>query len=177
VDEEKTATQEASEVAEERKVIEQEDPAAERDAARREMDALLSKLKYAQAEVENVRKRAAREAEVVVRFAHESLLLRLLPILDELDAADSTLADPVGKGVRMIHGNLRKALADVGLQEIPAVGQRFDPYVHECVERVPEDGVPDDTVTSIVRKGYRLHDRILRPAQVIVVKNGGEASG
>lgn len=153
------------------------DAVAELEAARRESQELLSKLKYAQAELENVRKRAAKDTESLARLAQEALLLRLLPVLDEIDAADTNLPEELGRGVRMVHDNLRKAFADAGLQEILAVGLPFDPYVHECVERVPLDGTPDDTVTAVVRKGYRLHDRILRPAQVIVVKNGGEASG
>lgn len=155
-------------------------PEAPRDEdaeLRRENEELLSKLKYVQAEFENYRKRAERDAEALVKFAHEVLLSRLLPVLDELDSAVASLGGKAADGVRMVRDNLVKALKDAGLQEIPAQGLAFDPYVMDCVQQVPVSGSKDGVVTEIVRKGYRLHDRILRPAQVIVVRNGGETNG
>ena len=155
----------------------QERPEVAEAEFRREKEALLTKLKYVQAEFENYRKRAERDAEMVVRFAHEALLARLLPVLDEMDAAVAGLDGREGDGVRMVRDNLVKALQDAGLQEIPALGLDFDPYVMDCVEQVPDSGAKDGIVKEIVRKGYRLHDRVLRPAQVIVVRNGGETNG
>ncbi len=140
----------------------------------RENEELLTKLKYLQAEFENYRKRAERDADVVVRFAHEALVARLLPVLDEMDAAMEGLAGKPGAGVRMVRDNFLKALQEAGLQEIPAAGLSFDPYVMDCVQRVPNPTAKDGVVKEVVRKGYRLHDRILRPVQVIVVNNGGE---
>ena len=92
---------------------------------RRENDELLTKLKYLQAEFENYRKRAERDAEVIMKFAQEGLLARLLPALDEMDAAVATLKAEAGDGIRMVRDNLVKALGEVGLQEIPALGQSF----------------------------------------------------
>jgi molecular chaperone GrpE len=112
-----------------------------------------------------------------VKFAHEALLVRLLPVLDEFDAAAEGVEGEAGQGVRMIRDNLLKALADVGLEAIPALGLPFDPYVHECVEQVADEASEDGAVKGLVRKGYRLHDRVLRPAQVIVVNNGGASHG
>jgi len=146
----------------------------ELEAARKEKAELFQKLQYLQADFENFRKRTAREAETLVKFAHEALVARLLPVLDDFDAALANVTGDAAKGIRMVHDNLVKALKEAGLQEIPAQGQVFDPYLHECVQQVPDAGLPDGTVREVVRKGYRLQDRVLRPAQVIVVKNGGE---
>src|SRR2546430_16350302 len=94
---------------------------------RRQNEDLLTKLKYLQAEFENYRKRVDRDAEMVVKFAHELLLSRLLPVLDEMDAAVVALEGKAGEGVRMGPGNLVKGLRRVGLQEIPAKGRRLRP--------------------------------------------------
>ncbi|MGQ0797863.1 MAG: nucleotide exchange factor GrpE [Methanobacteriota archaeon] len=154
-----------------------QDLQAELDASRRQVEDLLTTLKYLQAEFENYRKRAARDSEALVKFAHEGVLLRLLPILDEFDAAVTAAEGPAGEGIRMVRSNLVKALEEVGLQAIPDVGVPFDPYVHECVEQVADSESKDGIVRQVVRRGYRLHDRILRPAQVVVVNNGGESNG
>jgi len=147
------------------------------EVARRENEELISKLKYAQAEYENYRKQAAREMDAILKFAHEALLVRLLPVLDDFDAALRNLDGDAGKGVRMVHEHLLRALKDGGLQEIPADGQPFDPYVHDCVQQVADPALADGVVNEVVRKGYRLQERVLRPAQVIVVKNGGATHG
>ena len=138
---------------------------------------LLTKLKYLQAEFENVRKRAERDAETIVKFAQEGLVARLLPVLDEMDAAVTTLKGETGNGVRMIHDNLLKALREAGVQEIPALGQPFDPYMMDAVQQVSEKDSKDGFVKEVVQKGYRLHDRVLRPAQVIVVRSEGDTNG
>ena len=147
---------------------------AELATLRKEKEELLTRLKYLQADFENYKKRAARESEAVTKFAHELLLARLLPILDEFDAAMAHLDGPAAAGVAMVRENLRKVLQDAGLQEIPAEGRPFDPYLHDCVEQVADPEREDGTVKDVVRKGYRVYERVLRPAQVIVIKNGGE---
>ena len=144
---------------------------------RRENDELLTKLKYLQAEFENYRKRAERDAEVIMKFAQEGLLARLLPALDEMDAAVATLKAEAGDGIRMVRDNLVKALGEAGLQEIPALGLPFDPYVMDAVQQVSDKDSKDGIVKEIVQKGYRLHDRVLRPVQVIVVRNTGDTNG
>ena len=149
-------------------------PVTQLAAEQRKNEELLTRLKYLQAEFENYRKRVAREAEAVVKFANEALVTRLILVLDDFDAALAHLDGEASKGVRMVHDNLLKALAAAGLEEIPAEGAAFDPYVHDCVQQVSDPSMGDGVVKEVVRKGYRLQDRILRPAQVIVVKNGGE---
>ena len=149
----------------------------ETEDLRREKEELLTKMKYLQAEFENYRKRVERDAEIVVKFAHEALLARLLPVLDEMDVAVETLEGEAGKGVRMVRDNLSRALGEAGLQEIPAVGMPFDPYLMDAVQQVSERDSKDGIVKEVLRKGYRLNDRILRPAQVIVVRNQGDTNG
>src|SRR5438309_9513399 len=99
----------------------------EAEALRTENEQLLTKLKYLQAEFQNYRKRPDRDAEIVVKFAHEALLARLLPILDEMDAAVDARQGAAGKGSRTVRDNLTKALREAGLQEITAIGRRLDP--------------------------------------------------
>ena len=147
---------------------------SELEAERKKAEELLTRLKYLQADFENYRKRVARETEAVVKLANETLLMRLIPVLDDIDAALAHLDGEASKGVRMVRENLFRALGATGLQEIPAEGAPFDPYVHDCLQQVPDPELEDGTVKEVVRKGYRLPDRVLRPAQVIVVKNGGE---
>src|SRR5207245_7565423 len=132
---------------------------------RREYEELLTELKYLQAEFENYRKRVDRDAETVVKFAHELLLSRLLPVLDEVDAAVAGIEGKAGEGVRMVRDNLVKVLQEVGLQEIPAKGRVFDPYEMDCIEQVPDPEMKDGAVTGVVRKAERIHDRVLRRAQ------------
>jgi molecular chaperone GrpE len=153
------------------------DVAAGAESLRKERDELLPRLKYLQADFENYRKRVAREAETLTKFAYEDLLLRLLPVLDEFDAALTHLEGRAAEGIAMVRDDLLKSLRDVGLEEIHAEGQAFDPYLHDCVERVPDPHLKDDVVKEVVLKGYRLRDRILRPAQVVVVKNQGDTHG
>src|SRR6266516_1079190 len=115
------------------------------------------------------------EAEAL-RRENEQLLTRLLPILDEMDAAVDALEGEAGKGIRMVRDNLIKALREAGLQEIPALGIQFDPYLMDAIHQVTEKDSKDGFVKEVLRKGYRLHDRVLRPAQVIVVRNQGDTN-
>src|SRR2546425_12184226 len=108
---------------------------------RRQNEELVTKLKYLQAEFENYRKRADRDAETVVKFAHELLISRLLPVLDEMDAAVAALDGKAGEGVRMVRDNLARALHDAGLKEIPAEGRGFGPDKVDCIDEMPEPAV------------------------------------
>ncbi len=135
---------------------------------------LLSRLQYLQADFENYRKRSEREMELVVRNANEGLVARLLPVLDDLDAAAAHVRGKAGKGLEMVRGNLLKALGESGLEEIPAKGAAFDPYLHDCVQQVGDAGAPDGQVKEVVRKGYRYRAKVLRPAQVVVTKKPEE---
>jgi molecular chaperone GrpE len=128
------------------------------------------------ADFENFKKRAARERDEVRRSTTESVLNRLLPVLDNFDmalaAADQpgTSVETLKEGVGMIHGQLRAAANGFGLEEINAVGQAFDPSLHEAVSQQESADVPEGHVVQQLRKGYRLRDRLLRPASVVVAR-------
>jgi molecular chaperone GrpE len=164
------------------KTDEKEEAASAKDAPdveilQKEKDELLMRMKYLQADFENYKKRSAREAEAFRTYAQEDLLVRLLPVLDEFDVALARLDGSSAEGVRMVRDDLMKALREVGLVEIPAEDQPFDPYVHDCVEQVVDPNGDDGHVKEVVAKGYRMRDRVLRPAQVIVIKNSNQAQG
>jgi molecular chaperone GrpE len=136
-----------------------------------ERDEYLALAQRVQADFENYRKRAIRDQERLVAHAHERLVRDLLPILDDLERAleaaerheEAALVD----GVRLVQQSLRGALEKEGLAEIPADGA-FDPHVHEAVLSRPGDGAEPGTVLEVVQRGYRLGDRVVRPARVIV---------
>jgi len=141
------------------------------DATRRAED-LLDRLRRSQADYENFQKRTAKEIEDVRAAANEALLASLLPVLDDFDHAMEALPGEAGAGIRMLHGNLWRALRDAGLEALDPAGQPFDPYDHEVVGQGNDEGLRDGTVKEVVQKGYRYRRRLLRPAKVIVVKRG-----
>jgi molecular chaperone GrpE len=127
----------------------------------------------ARADLDNFRKRMSQESADARRYANASLLEELLPVLDNfqfgLQAAE---ADAGAKnlliGLNMVAGQIQTFLRDQGVEEIAAVGQPFDPNLHEAVDQQASDTVPEGTVISQVRRGFKLRDRLLRPATVIV---------
>lgn len=134
-----------------------------------------------QAELDNFRKRMAREKADAIRLANAGLLEGLLPVVDNfhfgLEAARQEAGlSVVFQGMSMVLKQLNDLLLDFGAQEVPAEGQRFDPNVHEAVKEEPSDQVAEGHVISVIRKGFRLHDRLLRAASVIVSR-GPEAQG
>ena len=129
------------------------------------------------ADFDNFKKRAAREKQDAIKYANEALLGRLVPILDNFDmalaAAQTSSADAAQSlqaGVAMICQQFKTALAEAGLEEITATGQMFDPNWHEAVSQQETAGAPEGQVVQQLRKGYKLRDRLLRPATVIVAK-------
>jgi len=130
------------------------------------------RLLYLQAEMENVRKAADRDRVEAGRFAAAMAVENLLPVLDDLDVAIGALPPEHAKGVALVRENAAKALGELGLREIPAEGRAFDPYVHEAVETVIEGEGKDGTVVRVLRKGYQVHSRVLRPSLVAVLKRG-----
>lgn len=127
------------------------------------------------ADVENTRKRLQREKEEFTRFAAETVVRALLPILDSLDQALIAVdrksdADALVQGVHLIHRQLHGVLEKEGVKRIPTVGEPFDPHRHEAVAQVEADGVADDTVVEEVQVGYTMHGKVIRPAFVKVAK-------
>lgn len=129
------------------------------------------------ADFDNYKKRAARERQEASRFANAALLEKLIPIVDNFDMALSAAQgsqpnapDALAAGVGMIHAQLRAALSDAGLEEIDATGKPFDPNWHEAVAQHESAEVPEGHVLQQIRKGYKLKDRLLRPASVVVAR-------
>ena len=128
------------------------------------------------ADFENFKKRAARERQDAIKFANESLLGRLIPVLDNFEMALSaaTLAkdnsESLKTGVAMILSQTRAILTEAGLEEIDAAGKMFDPNLHEAVSQQESNEVPEGQVMQQLRKGYRLKERLLRPSMVIIAK-------
>ncbi|MFM1942648.1 MAG: hypothetical protein RI897_1630 [Verrucomicrobiota bacterium] len=129
------------------------------------------------AELENYRRRATRERQEAVRYAAQGVVEKLLPVLDSFEKAleasqngDAASIASLQEGVAMVHGQLRSALTDSGVEEIDATGQVFDPNVHEAVAQHETSEVPEGQVLHQVRKGYKLHERLVRPATVVVAK-------
>jgi molecular chaperone GrpE len=130
------------------------------------------------ADFDNFKKRAAREKQEAIKFANENLLQKLIPVLDSLDmaltAAQANQAEggqSLQAGFSMIGQQLKSALADAGLEEVDATGKHFDPNLHEAVSQKETAEVPEGQVVQQLRKGYKLRERLLRPATVIVAKH------
>jgi molecular chaperone GrpE len=136
----------------------------------RERDEYLNDLKRVAADFENYRKRVARDQDGLVARAHERLMKELLPVLDDLERALEAAAQheeaKLEEGVRLVHRELVEALAREGLVEVETDGH-FDPHVHEALLSQPSDQ-DDGAVLEVLQKGYRLGDRVLRPARVVV---------
>ena len=143
---------------------------AEAEASRDEYLALAQRV---QADFENYRKRAVRDQERLVAHAHERLVRELLPVLDDLErtleAAERHEEAALVEGVRLVERSLRKALEKEGLVEIEADG-RFDPHVHEAMLTQAREGAEAGTVVEVLQRGYRVGDKVVRPARVIVAE-------
>ena len=146
---------------------------SELDELKRQLDEKQDRLLRALADVENVRRRAQREREDYVKYANESLLRDVLPVLDNFDRAIAaaqagTAAPGVVDGVELIRRELLRVLERHGVTRYSAVGQPFDPSRHEAIARVVSTEQRPDTVVSETAPGYALHGRVLRPALVAV---------
>ena len=139
------------------------------EAAEAERDEHLERLRRTAADFENYRKRAARDQESLVARATERLVKELLPVLDDLQRALEAASGEDGKlveGIQLVHRSLEAALRREGLREIETDG-KFDPHVHEALLSQPSEA-EEGTVIQVVQKGYRLGDRVVRPARVVV---------
>jgi molecular chaperone GrpE len=127
------------------------------------------------ADLQNLRRRAERERAESARYAAAPLSLGLLPVLDNLRRAlaGAPQEDPLAEGLRQVVRQLEEVLAAHGVEPIVAVGRRFDPAEHEAVMAVVDGDAEDDVVTAELLPGYRLHDRVLRPARVAVSRRPG----
>ena len=129
------------------------------------------------ADFENFKKRAARERQDAIKFANESMLQKLIPVIDNFDMAllaanqsPEAAAGSLKTGVNMIYSQFKAALSEFGLDEIEATGQKFDPNLHEAISEKETTDAPEGQIVQQLRKGYRLRERLIRPATVIVAK-------
>jgi molecular chaperone GrpE len=140
---------------------------------RAERDSLLDRLARLQAEFENARKRAAREQQDFRDFALADAIKTLLPVVDSFDRALQTSNEKseLRNGIELINKQLHDALGKLGLIQVPAKGELFDPRFHEAIEMVDTSEVEDHRVIDELQRGYKLKDRLLRPAMVRVARN------
>jgi molecular chaperone GrpE len=148
-------------------------------AAEAKAEEHLGDLKRLAAEFDNYRKRVAREQASLVSRAHEGLVKELLPVLDDLEraleAAEQHEEAKLEEGVKLVHRAFADVLRREGLEDIPATGT-FDPHVHEALLSQPSEA-DEGTVIEVIQKGYRLGDRVLRPARVVVAAPMPHADG
>jgi molecular chaperone GrpE len=145
----------------------------ELEKAQAEAAEMKARYLRAVADMENYRKRIAREKQDIIRSAAANVVESLLPVLDNmklgLQAAENhPEAKDVTYGFKMVEDQLKKSLSEQGLQELIPDGESFDPNLHECIAHQPSDEVKEDHIIQTVRAGYRLNDRLIRAANVIV---------
>ena len=155
-------------------------PVAETDVQKlqAERESLFDRLARQQAEFDNYRKRSAREQQEFRQYAVSDALKQFLPVLDSFDralAAPSNGGDEkLRAGVELVRKQMLDTLARLGVTPIEAEGAAFDPQVHEAIEMVDTHDAKDNHVITELQRGYRLKDRLLRPAMVRVARNPGK---
>ena len=147
--------------------------ASDVEQLRAERDSLLDRLARMQADFENARKRAAKEQQEYRDYALVDAIKTLIPVLDSFQRALQTSPEKseFHAGVELIHKQLQDALAKIGVREILAKGEQFDPRFHEAIEMVDTEDAEDHQVLEELQRGYKLKDRLLRPAMVRVARN------
>jgi molecular chaperone GrpE len=146
---------------------------AEIQKLKAERDGLLDRIARMQADFENARKRAARELQEYREYALADAIRDLLPVLDSFERAlktSSSQTDLRG-GIELISKQLEDSLTKLGLRPIPTKGAAFDPRFHEAIEMVETTEAPDHQILEELQRGYKLKDRLLRPAMVKIARN------
>ena len=138
-----------------------------------ERDNLLDRLARLQAEFDNARKRQEREKQEFRDYATGSVVEQFLPVIDNFALAlgANASAEQLRTGVELIVKQMDETLRTLNVQAVPTIGQQFDPRVHEALGTVERDDLPDHSVAEEIRKGYRIRERLLRPAMVRIVSN------
>ena len=152
-------------------VPDSENLAAELDQLRATIVALREETLRERAELDNQRKRLARDVEQARKFANERLLAELLPVFDSLDAGLIAAGDqdgPLKDGLDLTLKQLLKVAGDNGMRAIDPVGEAFDPEWHQAISQVPAGEAAPGSIVQVFQKGYVLNDRLLRPALVVV---------
>jgi molecular chaperone GrpE len=151
-------------------------PESELQKLKAERDSLLDRLARMQAEFENARRRTIKEQQDFRDYAAADAIKSLLPVLDSFERALHVKSDAAEfrNGIDLIYKQLQNALGKLSLQPIAAKGEPFDPHYHEAIEMVETNDAPDHQVIEELQRGYKLKDRLLRPAMVKVAKNPGK---
>jgi molecular chaperone GrpE len=141
--------------------------------AEQQRDEYLALLQRARADFENYQKRIQRDLAEERRYAHAAFARELLPVLDNLQRAMDAARQqgekgPLVQGVALVQSQLHDIFSRFGVTPIDALGRPFDPNVHEAVQQQPRTDVAPGTVVAVLEPGYRLHERVLRPARVVV---------
>ena len=142
---------------------------SELDLANERAEDFENKYLRAHAEMQNIQRRANEERQSLQRYRSQDLAKKILPSLDNLERALQVegLAEEVKERIEMVHKSLTQALKDAGVEQVAV--ERFDPNLHMAVQTVPaDDENPADTIAQVLQKGYKLHERLLRPAMVVV---------
>jgi molecular chaperone GrpE len=148
-------------------------------AAKQEAAANFDRYTRTAADMENFRKRTVREKDELRQFAASKLMEDIIPIIDNLSLGlAAARLQPEGKsivdGVSLVLDQLKSTLDRHGMKEINPAGQRFDPHFHECISHLPSAEVAEENVMQVVRLGYSLNGRLLRPASVVVSSGAAE---
>ncbi|MCB1069013.1 MAG: nucleotide exchange factor GrpE [Kiritimatiellae bacterium] len=144
-----------------------------------EVAQLKDRLLRLQADFDNFRKRTVREREGIIARATEDLLEDILPVVDHLElglktAADHDTDDAVQQGFQLVYDQLLAALKSHGAEPVET-GEVFDPHAHEAISHVPSEEIPADQIVAVVRKGFKVRQHLVRPAQVVVSSGPGKA--
>ncbi|MGX7413324.1 nucleotide exchange factor GrpE [Enterococcus caccae] len=141
-----------------------------------ELSEMEDKFLRARAEIANMSNRFKNERELLVRYRSQDLGKKLLPSIDNLERAmaievDDEQGASLKKGISMVLESVQAALKEEGIEEIPTMGEVFDPNLHQAVQTIPaSDDTPADTIVEVLQKGYKLHDRVLRASMVVVAQ-------
>lgn len=145
------------------------------EEARKEIDQNRDQAQRAQAELLNFRRRTDEDRISQQQYSNSRLLMKLLPVVDELELAvnhidDSASQHPWAKGVKLIHRKIAALLESEGVSKIETIGVQFNPSEHEAVGTEESTKYPPGHIVGVVRNGYRLHERVIQPAQVVVAR-------
>ncbi|UOQ46335.1 nucleotide exchange factor GrpE [Halobacillus salinarum] len=162
----------------EREILEEEYSDAEisveqLEQLRKENEQINNRLLRLQADYDNFRRRTMQEKEADRKYRSQSLIEELIPVLDNFERAfqievEGEAAQKFAEGMKMVHDQFKAALDKEGVETIPAEGEPFDPHLHQAVMQVEDDNYESNVVVEELQKGYRLKDRVIRPAMVKV---------
>lgn len=163
----------AEEISETEEKSEQEQSNGDNDELQKKFDVLNQQYIRLAADFDNYRKRQEQEREALIKYGTENALKNLLEILDNFDRGQKALegvedCEKVKESFTLIHKQVFETLSKMGLEEIKAIGEEFDPNFHEAVMRTPSDEQPENTVIAELQKGYKVGDKVLRPTMVSV---------